>query len=87
VVSIALRNVDGSWHGYMLDSAVFVAALKQEGATPERARVLQVGAGGAGSAIAIALIDAVFEDWCYTMRMSRGVMNWLRSYRAWIAAV
>jgi shikimate dehydrogenase len=58
VVSIARRNADGSWHGDMLDGVAFVAALKREGARLERARVLQVGAGGAGSAIAIALLDA-----------------------------
>ena len=58
VVSVVRRNPDGSWHGDMLDGVAFVAALKKEGARPERARVLQVGAGGAGSAIAIALLDA-----------------------------
>ncbi|HMD20080.1 MAG TPA: hypothetical protein VKH40_07145 [Alloacidobacterium sp.] len=58
VVSIARRNADGSWHWDMLDGAAFVAALKKEGARLERARVLQVGVGGAGSAIAIALLDA-----------------------------
>jgi shikimate dehydrogenase len=58
VVSIARRNANGSWHGDMLDGVAFVAALKKEGSRLERARILQVGAGGAGSAIAIALLDA-----------------------------
>jgi shikimate dehydrogenase len=58
VVSIARRNVDGSWHGDMLDGVAFVAALRKEGAKPDGARVLQLGAGGAGSAIAVALIEA-----------------------------
>ena len=58
VVSIARRTADGSWHGDMLDGVAFVAALKKNGARLERARVLQVGAGGAVSAIAIALLDA-----------------------------
>jgi shikimate 5-dehydrogenase len=59
VVNIARRNADGSWHGDMLDSSAFVAAMQSEGGSRlERARVFQVGAGGAGSAIAIALLDA-----------------------------
>ena len=58
VVSVARRNVDGSWHGDMLDGVAFVTAQKKNGAKPEGARVLQVGAGGVGSAIAVALLDA-----------------------------
>jgi len=57
-VSAARRNADGSWHGDILDGVSFVAAQKKEGARPGGARVLQIGAGGAGSAIAIALLDA-----------------------------
>jgi shikimate dehydrogenase len=56
-VNIARRNPDGSWHGDMLDGLAFVAAQKKEGAALRGARVFQVGAGGAGSAIAIALLD------------------------------
>jgi shikimate dehydrogenase len=62
VVNIARRNPDGSWHGDMLDGLAFVAAQKKEGARLEGARVLQVGAGGAGSAIAIALLDAGIQE-------------------------
>jgi shikimate dehydrogenase len=58
VVSIVRRNPDGSWHGDMLDGVAFVAAQKKNGANPEGARVLQVGAGAAGSAIAVALLHA-----------------------------
>jgi len=58
VVNVARRNADGSWHGDMLDGIAFVAAQKKEGARPRGARVLQIGAGAAGSAIAIALLDA-----------------------------
>jgi len=58
VVSVARRNTDGSWHGDMLDGLAFVAAQKKAGAKPQGARVLQIGTGGAGSAIAIALLDA-----------------------------
>jgi shikimate dehydrogenase len=48
VVNIVRRNPDGSWHGDMFDGLAFVAAQKKEGATLRGARVLQVGAGGAG---------------------------------------
>ena len=57
-VSVMRRNVDGSWHGDMLDGLAFLKALKDQGAQPYDARVLLVGAGGAGSAIAIALLEA-----------------------------
>jgi shikimate dehydrogenase len=58
VVSVIRRNPDGTWHGDMLDGLAFVKAQKDEGAQPDGARVLLVGAGGAGSAIAIALLEA-----------------------------
>lgn len=58
VVSVIRRNPDGSWHGDMLDGIAFVKAQIDHGAQPEGARVLLVGAGGAGSAIAIALLEA-----------------------------
>jgi shikimate dehydrogenase len=58
VVSVIRRNPDGTWHGDMLDGLAFVKAQKDRGAQPEAARVLLVGAGGAGSAIAIALLEA-----------------------------
>jgi shikimate 5-dehydrogenase len=58
VVSVIRRNLDGTWHGDMLDGLAFVKAQKDHGAETEGARVLLVGAGGAGSAIAIALLEA-----------------------------
>ena len=58
VVSVMRRNPDGSWHGDMLDGLAFVKAQKDQGAQPEGARVLLVGAGGAGSAIAITLLES-----------------------------
>ena len=57
-VSVIRRNPDGSWHGDMLDGLAFVKAQTDNGAAPDGARVLLVGAGGAGSAIAIALLEA-----------------------------
>lgn len=57
-VNIMRRNADGSWHGDMADGLGFVTAAKARGATPGGKRALLVGAGGAGSAIGLALIDA-----------------------------
>jgi shikimate dehydrogenase len=58
VVSIMRRKPDGTWHGDMLDGLAFVKAQKDHGAKPDGARVLLVGAGGAGRAIAIAFLEA-----------------------------
>lgn len=58
VVSVIRRNSDGSWHGDMLDGLAFVKAQKDQGAPIEDARVLLLGAGGAGSAIAITLLES-----------------------------
>lgn len=57
-VNVARRNPDGSWHGDQVDGQAFVAACRERGAMPTGARVLLVGAGGAGSAIALALLEA-----------------------------
>jgi shikimate dehydrogenase len=58
VVSVARRNPDGTWHGDMLDGLAFVKAQQDHGAHVDGARALLVGAGGAGGAIAIALLEA-----------------------------
>jgi shikimate dehydrogenase len=58
VVSVIRRNPDGSWHGDTLDGLAFVKALTDHGAQPEGARALLLGAGGAGRAIAVALLEA-----------------------------
>jgi shikimate dehydrogenase len=58
VVSVIRRNVDGTWHGDMLDGLAFVKAQRDHGAHIEGARALLVGAGAAGSAIAAALLEA-----------------------------
>jgi shikimate dehydrogenase len=58
VVNVIRRNADGTWHGDMLDGLSFVKAQRDRGARPEAARALLVGAGGAGSAIAVALLEA-----------------------------
>jgi shikimate dehydrogenase len=57
-VNIMRRNPDGGWHGEMLDGLGFVAAVRAGGGEPEGKRALLVGAGGAGSAMALALLEA-----------------------------
>jgi shikimate dehydrogenase len=57
-VNTMRRNADGTWHGDQLDGAGFVNGIRAAGCTPEGRRALMVGAGGAGSAIALALLDA-----------------------------
>jgi shikimate dehydrogenase len=52
------RNADGSWHGDMFDGMGFVAAMRDNGCEPRGKKALLVGAGGAGSAIAHALVMA-----------------------------
>jgi shikimate dehydrogenase len=58
VVSVIRRNPDRSWHGDMLDGLAFVTAQKNRGASVEGGRALLLGAGGAGRAIAVALLEA-----------------------------
>ncbi len=57
-VNIVRRNADGSWHGDMLDGAGFAANLQRARCMLPVARALLAGAGGAGSAIALALLEA-----------------------------
>lgn len=57
-VNIMRRTTDGGWHGDMLDGLGFVAAIRAKGFEPKGRRALLVGAGGAGSAIALAFVEA-----------------------------
>ncbi|MBS0476959.1 MAG: shikimate dehydrogenase [Proteobacteria bacterium] len=57
-VSLMRRNPDGSWHGDVLDGNSFVKAQIDNGARTAAARALLLGAGGAGSAIGVALLEA-----------------------------
>jgi len=52
------RRADGSWHGDIVDGLGFVGAARAKGIDPRGMRALLVGAGGAGSAIALALVEA-----------------------------
>ena len=60
-VNTMRRNADGTWHGDQLDGAGFVDGIRAAGCKPEGRRALMAGAGGAGSAIALALLDAGVE--------------------------
>jgi shikimate dehydrogenase len=58
VVAALRRNRDGSWHGHTTDGDAFLKAQVDNGASVKDARVLLLGCGGAGSAIAISMLDA-----------------------------
>ena len=57
-VNTLRRRPDGGWHGDMFDGVGYVRAMQAQGGDPAGRRVLLVGAGGAGSAIAHALVVA-----------------------------
>lgn len=57
-VNTMRRNADGTWHGDMFDGLGFVTAMQDKGCQPAGKKALLVGAGGAGSAIAHALVMA-----------------------------
>lgn len=61
-VNVARRGPQGGWFGDMCDGDAYVAGLRQHGFDPRGKRALLVGAGGAGSAIAHALVDAGVAD-------------------------
>ena len=52
----------GGWHADATDGYGMVSALKSAGCDPKDKRALLVGAGGAGSAIALALVEAGISE-------------------------
>ena len=54
-VNVIQRGADGRIHGFNYDGHGFVAGLKAAGHDPTGKRVLLVGAGGAGKAIAVQI--------------------------------
>lgn len=52
------READGRWYAENFDGSGFVTGLRDAGHDPKGSRVALVGAGGAGSAIAAALLAA-----------------------------
>lgn len=57
-VNTMRQRPDGGWHGDMFDGLACVQAMRERGGEPARRRALLVGAGGAGTAIAHALVSA-----------------------------
>jgi shikimate dehydrogenase len=57
-VNLLHRIAGGRWRGDMTDGVAMVAALRKAGFEPHGRRALIAGAGGAGSAVALALIEA-----------------------------
>jgi len=57
-VNAMRRETDGRWSGDMTDGVALVAALRAAGCDPKGRRALVVGAGGAGSAVVLALAEA-----------------------------
>ncbi|MFE9684011.1 shikimate dehydrogenase family protein [Streptomyces sp. NPDC002701] len=56
--NVLRREADGGWLAENFDGSGFVAGLVQAGHEPAGRRAMLVGAGGAGSAIAVALLAA-----------------------------
>lgn len=56
--NVMRRAADGRWEADMCDGEGHVDGLRRAGCEPRGKRALLVGAGGAGSAIAHALVDA-----------------------------
>lgn len=56
-VNVLRRNDDGSWHGENFDGLGMVGGIRSQGGEPKGKRCLLVGAGGAGMAIAEALLN------------------------------
>jgi shikimate dehydrogenase len=57
-VNALRRRRDGKWEADMFDGRGFVAGLRAHGHDPAGTRVALLGAGGAGSAIAVSLAQA-----------------------------
>lgn len=58
VANVARRQPDDTFVGDMLDGEAFVAGLKKAGYEPKGRHTLLIGAGGAATAIALALAES-----------------------------
>ncbi len=61
-VNVLRRDEQGRWHGDMVDGRGFTQALRNKAYPIQGASALVVGAGGAGSAIAHALLEDGVEQ-------------------------
>lgn len=57
-INVLRRNADGTFHGDNFDGLGMVGGIRSQGGDPAGKKTLLVGAGGAGMAIAQALLDA-----------------------------
>lgn len=57
-VNVVRREPDGQLLGDMFDGLGFIAGLREAGLDPKGMRAYLVGAGGAGNAVAFALVEA-----------------------------
>jgi len=57
-INVMRRQLDGTWSGDMLDGSGLVLGLRRLGFKLRGQRVKQLGAGGAGAAVAFALANA-----------------------------
>jgi len=57
-VNVMRRTPEGGWHGDQVDGLAYIEALDKKGLEIRGRRALLAGAGGAGSAIAEALVRA-----------------------------
>ncbi|MBB4188535.1 shikimate dehydrogenase [Sinorhizobium terangae] len=57
-INVLSRNPDGTWHGEIFDGLGMLGGIRSQGGEPSGKKTLLVGAGGAGIAIAQALLEA-----------------------------
>jgi len=57
-INVMRRDSDGRWTGDMFDGRGLVKAVRTQGRAVEGRQVMLIGAGGVGSAIAVALAEA-----------------------------
>lgn len=81
-VNFVRRDADGRLTGHNIDGEGFIAGLRRHDVEPQGMRVLQVGAGGVGKAIAHALasegvrsIDLVNRDHARAEQLAQAVGN------------
>lgn len=56
--NLIVRSPDGALHGDMTDGVAFVGAIRAKGFQTQGARLVLIGAGGAGAAVAHAMAEA-----------------------------
>jgi shikimate dehydrogenase len=75
------------WRGDMTDGTAMVAALRRAGFEPAGKRALVVGAGGAGSAVALALIETGVATLAVTDMDTKRCRSLVQRLAAWAPAI